>query len=223
MIISNRNGVGIWIRMRVHIYSLKSVIVQFQHTPLNVRLYLHIRVEIRPSFSSNQISNRNGVGIWIRMRVHIYSLKSVIVQFHHTPLNVRLYLHIRVEIRPSFSSNQISNRNGVGIWIRMRVHIYSLKSVIVQFHYTPLNVRLYLHIRVEIRPSFSITIRVPLSETKRSDIISASSLWIWRNLHAWIWIMGFVFISIADQNMNSQRSLPPFPLPHPPTHPRTKN
>ena len=28
--------------------------------------------------------------------------------------------------------------------------------------------------------------------------------------------MGFVFISIADQNMNSQRSLPPSPLPHPP-------
>ena len=27
--------------------------------------------------------------------------------------------------------------------------------------------------------------------------------------------MGFAFISIADQNMNSQHSLPLFPLPHP--------
>ena len=34
--------------------------------------------------------------------------------------------------------------------------------------------------------------------------------------------MGFVFISIADQNMNSQHSLPPIPLPHPPTHPEQK-
>ena len=31
--------------------------------------------------------------------------------------------------------------------------------------------------------------------------------------------MGFVFISTADQNMNSQRSLPPFPYPIlPPIH-----
>ena len=69
------------------------------------------------------------------------------------------------------------------------VHIHSFKSVIVQFHHTSLNVRLYLNIRVEIRLIFSI--KVPTSETKRSDIISVSSLWIWRNLHAWIWIMGF--------------------------------
>ena len=74
----------------------------------------------------------------------------------------------------SWNSLIISNSNGVGIWISIRVQIHSLKSVILQFHHTPLNVRLYLHIRVENRPSFSI--RVPLSETKRSDIISVSSL-----------------------------------------------
>ena len=34
--------------------------------------------------------------------------------------------------------------------------------------------------------------------------------------------MCFVFISTADQNMNSQSSLPPFPLPHPPIHPEQK-
>ena len=118
----------------------------------------------------------------------------------------------------SWNASIISNSNWVSIWFRIRVHIHSFKSVIVQFHHTTLNIRPYLHIRVEIRPSFLI--RVPLSETK-NDIISVSSLWIWRNLHTWIWIMGFVFISIADQNMNSQRSLPPFPKPHPPTQPRT--
>ena len=35
--------------------------------------------------------------------------------------------------------------------------------------------------------------------------------------------MGFIFISTADQNMKSQRSLPPFPLPYPSTHPNKKN
>ena len=155
---------------------------------------------------------------------------SALTSFH--PLAWALYIVNELEATRkrsgiyfiSWNSSIISISNGVSIWIRIRVHIHSFKSVIVQFHHTTLNVRLYLHIRVEIRPSFSI--RVPLSETKRSDIISVSGLWIWRNLHAWIWIVGFVLISIADQYMNSQSSLPSaYHLsPYPPSHPpRTKN
>ena len=151
---------------------------------------------------------------------------SALTSFH--PLAWALYIVNELEATRkrsgiyfiSWNSVIISISNGVSIWIRIRVHIHSFKSVIIQFHHTPLNVCLYLHIRVEIRPSFSI--RVPLSETKRSDIISVSSLWIWRNLHAWILIIGFVFISIADQTWTARAAYHLSPCP--PSHPsQTKN
>ena len=151
---------------------------------------------------------------------------SALTSFH--PLAWALYIVNELEATRkrsgiyfiSWISSIISISNGVSIWIRIRVYIHSFKRVIIQFHHTPLNVHLYLHIRVEIRPSFSI--RVPLSETKRSAIISVSSLWIWRNLHAWIWIIGFVFIAIADQTWTARVAY--HLSPYPPSHPsQTKN
>ena len=75
------------------------------------------------SWNSSIISNSNGVGIWIRIRLHIHSFKSVIVQFHHTPLNVRLYLHIRVEIKPSLVNQ------GSTLWNKKKWYNFSFQSL----------------------------------------------------------------------------------------------
>ena len=63
------------------------------------------------------------VSIWIRIWVHIHIFKSVKVQFHHAPLNVCPYLHIRVEIRPSFVNQ------GSTLWNKKRWYHFSFKSL----------------------------------------------------------------------------------------------